>query len=115
MLALIRDGRIRPLAALNEKRFEALPDVPTFEEAGVPNLNVAPWMSTLAPAGTPRDIVVRLQKEIVRATGTPELARTYQANSLVPYTSEPEQVSQTIDRELRMWGPIIKSLGIKPE
>jgi tripartite-type tricarboxylate transporter receptor subunit TctC len=89
--------------------------VPTFDEAGVPNLNVAPWMSMLAPAGTPREVVARLHKEIVRAAATPELAKVYQANSLVAYTSEPQRVSQTIDEELKMWGPIIRSLGIKPE
>jgi tripartite-type tricarboxylate transporter receptor subunit TctC len=115
VIGLVKEGKIRPIAALSDKRFEGLPDVPTFHEAGVPNLNVAPWMSMLAPAGTPREIIARLHNEIVRAAQAPELARVYQANSLVPYTSEPQLVSQTIGRELELWGPIIQSLGIKPE
>jgi tripartite-type tricarboxylate transporter receptor subunit TctC len=115
VIGLVKEGKIRPIAALSEKRFDGLPDVPTFDEAGVPNLNVAPWMSMLAPAGTPREIIARLHHEIVRAAQSPELARVYQANSLVPHTSEPQLVSQTIGRELELWGPIIQSLGIKPE
>ena len=72
-------------------------------------------MSMAAPAGTPRDIVARLNKEVITAVGLPELAKVYDANSLVPTTSTAEQVLPMIEKEIELWTPIIRSLGIKPE
>ena len=72
-------------------------------------------MAISAPAGTPRDIVARLNREVLQAVGLPELGKVYDANSLVPATSTPEQVGQMIEKEIDTWTPIIKSLGIKPE
>ena len=114
VMAQVKAGKLRALALASETRLRTVPDMPTFAEAGLP-LDLAIWMSMSAPAGTPRDIVARLNKEVVRAVGLPELAKVYDSNSLVPTTSTPEQVGQMIEKEIEIWTPIIKSLGIKPE
>ncbi len=114
VMSQVKTGRLRVLALANDRRLRTVPDIPTFAEAGLP-LDLAVWMAMSAPAGTPRDIVARLNREVVRAVGLPELAKVYDANSLVPASSPPEQVAQMIDREIEQWTPIIKSLGIKPE
>ncbi|MFM9967267.1 MAG: Bug family tripartite tricarboxylate transporter substrate binding protein [Burkholderiales bacterium] len=114
VMAQVKAGKLRALALASDARLRTVPDIPTFTEAGLP-LDLAIWMSMSAPVGTPRDIVARLNKEIVRAVALPELARIYDSNSLVPATSSPDQVSQMIEKEIDIWAPIIKSLGIKPE
>lgn len=114
VMSQVKAGRLRALALASDKRLRTVPDLPTFAEAGLP-LDLAIWMSMSAPAGTPRDIIARLNQEIARAVGSPELAKIYDANSLVPTSSSPEQVGQMIEKEIEIWTPIIKSLGIKPE
>lgn len=114
VMSQVKSGRLRALALANDRRLRTVPDIPTFAEAGLP-LDLAIWMAMSAPAGTPRDIIARLNREVVRAVGLPELAKVYDANSLVPASSLPEQVGQMIDKEIEQWTPIIKALGIKPE
>jgi tripartite-type tricarboxylate transporter receptor subunit TctC len=114
VMSQVKAGRLRALALASDRRLRTVPDLPTFAEAGLP-LDLAIWMSMSAPAGTPRDIITRLNQEIVRAVGSPELAKVYDSNSLVPATSSPEQVGPMIEKEIEIWAPIIKSLGIKPE
>jgi len=114
VLSQVKAGKLRALALANDRRLRTVPDIPTFAEAGLP-LDLAIWMAMSAPAGTPRDIIARLNKEVVRAIGLPELAKVYDSNSLVPASSPPEQVGQMIENEIEQWTPIIKALGIKPE
>lgn len=114
VMSQVRAGKLRVLALASDRRLRTVPEIPTFAEAGLP-LDLAIWMSMSAPAGTPRDIVARLNREVTQIVGLPELGKIYDANSLVPATSSPEQVGQMIDREIETWTPIIKSLGIKPE
>ena len=114
VMSQVKAGKLRALALASDRRLRSVPEVPTFAEAGLP-LDLAIWMAIAAPAGTPRDIVARLNREVVRAVGMPELAKVYDSNSLVPTTSSPELVGQMIEKEIEIWAPIIKSLGIKPE
>jgi tripartite-type tricarboxylate transporter receptor subunit TctC len=108
---------VRPIAAATERRIPALPDTPTFEESGIPNLDrdVIGWVGIVAPAGTPRDIVTKLNREIVRAAALPEMAKVYSAMNVIPATTTPEQLAQKIDREIALWGPVIKGLNIQME
>jgi len=115
MLNLVKDGKLRAFATASEKRFPTLPDVPTFEEAGVHEFDVAGWASLAAPAGTPREIVSRLNQELNRAVSSPETAKVYGKMGFVQVTSSPEELAQKIERETRMWGSVIKRLGIKAE
>ena len=113
VMSQVKTGKLRALALASDRRLRTVPDIPTFTEAGLP-LDLAIWMAMSAPAGTPRDIVARLNTEVVRAIGLPELTKVYDANSLVPASSTPEQVGQMIEKEIEQWTPIIKALGIKP-
>ena len=115
IISQIKAGELRPIASASRRRLPELPDVPTFEEAGVANFSVATWTGLLAPAGTPRDVVARLNAELVKAAETPAAKKGYEAISMVPNTSTPEEFAQLIRRDIAMWGPLIKSLGRKPE
>lgn len=114
-LALIKAGKLRALATATRQRLPSLPDVPTFEEAGMPDFNIASWMAVMVPAGTPKEIVARLNREIVKAVNSPELSKFYANLDMLPATNTPEEFAQLIQRETEAWGPLIKSLGISLE
>jgi tripartite-type tricarboxylate transporter receptor subunit TctC len=117
LMAQMKEGRLRPVAAATDKRMEALPNVPTFSEAGVPGIDsdVMGWVGAFAPAGTPADAVTRLNREIVRVSRLPELAKIYSAQNFVQATTTPQQLQQKMERELNAWGPVIRKLGIQLE
>jgi tripartite-type tricarboxylate transporter receptor subunit TctC len=115
MISQMKAGKLRALAMVGEKRYKDLPDVPTFDEQGLKNMEVGGWAALSGPAGLPRDIVTRLNQEVHKAMALPETAAMYDKMGFVQATSTPEQLAQKIDREIRMWGTLIKRLDIKPE
>ena len=114
-LSLVKAGKLRSLATATRQRLPSLPDVPTFEEAGMPDFGFTSWMAVMVPAGTPKDIVARLNREIVKIVHSPELSKFYANLNMLPATNTPEEFAQLIKRESETWGPLIKSLGISLE
>jgi len=112
----IRSGRLKALAVTSSSRSAALPDVPTVEEAGGPSLKgfeASSWFGLLAPAGTPMDIVNRVQQETAKALATPAMKERLQAQGAIPSGNTPAQFAQLIDRELKKWQPVVKASGAK--
>jgi len=113
--AMVKDGRMRALAVLDTKRVAALPDVPTTAEVGLPQVVMVNWYMMLAPAGTPRAIVERLNAEISKAMNDPE-TRTRLANlGGEPASGTPEQAGEMLKREYEQWGRVIREAGIKAD
>ncbi|MFH1044233.1 MAG: tripartite tricarboxylate transporter substrate binding protein [Pseudomonadota bacterium] len=115
MLSQVKAGKLRVLVGGSDKRLSNLPDIPSFEESGIPDMDVPNWIGLVAPAGTPPDIVARLNREVARAIASPEMAKVYESWSYVQVASTPEQFGRKINREIDAWGPVIKSLGITLE
>lgn len=113
MLSQVKAGKLRVLAFAGDRRLPALPDTPTFEELGVHDFKPSGWMAVLAPAGTPRDIVQRLNREIVKASASPEVTKMYMQLNMLVATSTPEQVAQKIKKEIVDFAPVVKALGIR--
>lgn len=114
-LAQVPQGRLKALAVTTAKRIPQLPDVPTLQEAGVPGYEASVWLALLAPAGTPRDIVVKLNTEIGKLLNSPETQKAlYDAGVAVSH-STPEAMSQYMTQELDRWGKVVKDTGIKIE
>ena len=109
----IKSGRVRPLAVLSEKRAPTLPDVPTAAEAGVKNFNVSIWYGMYAPTGTPRDIVERLDREIVKALQSPDLVRRLDTAGVNPWPGNAEDQRKLEADEKARYAAIIKSIGLK--
>jgi tripartite-type tricarboxylate transporter receptor subunit TctC len=112
----IKSGKLKPLAVTSATRSAALPDVPTVEEAGGPALKgfeASSWFGLLAPAGTPMDIVNRIQRETAKALATPAMKERLQAQGAIPSGNTPAQFAQLIDREIRKWAPVVKASGAK--
>ncbi len=111
----IRAGRLRPLGVTSRKRSGAIPDVPTIAEAGVNGYEAGSWFGFLAPARTPRDIVMKLHGEIVRALSLPEIQERLATLGLDPVGNTPEEFSEQIRSDLAKWKRVVQSAGIQPE
>ena len=110
----IRSGRLKALAVTSTQPSAALPDVPTVEQAGnLKGFDASSWFGLLAPAGTPPDIVNRIQQETAKALATPAMKEKLQAQGAIPSGNTPAQFAQMIDAELKKWQPVVKASGAK--
>jgi tripartite-type tricarboxylate transporter receptor subunit TctC len=114
-LPYIKSGRLRALAVTSAKRSEALPDVPTLAEAGVPGYEAVQWYGVLAPAGTPREIVERLHVEIAKALRAGDVRERLAADGAEPVGSSPDEFAAFIRAEIAKWAKVAKAAGIQPE
>jgi tripartite-type tricarboxylate transporter receptor subunit TctC len=111
-LPQIQAGKVRALAVLSSERWSYLPDVPTAKEAGIDNLVVTGWHGLLAPAGTPRDIVSRLNQEWVKIAAMPDTREKMQKPGFEPVSGTPEQFSEFVKSETARWSRVIKEAKI---
>ncbi|WP_421956413.1 Bug family tripartite tricarboxylate transporter substrate binding protein [Polaromonas sp.] len=109
----LKTGRVRALAVAGLSRLRAAPDIPTAAEAGVPGFNVAVWQSLVAPAGTPRHIIDRLNRELKKVMEAPATRDRLEVVSMQPLTSSPEELEKLIQTETKKWGQLIKDVGLK--
>ena len=108
----IRAGKVRALVVLTEQRIAALPDVPTGKEAGVADFTMPLWYGMFAPAATPRDIVSRLGRELVRALGAPDMRDRLAALGVEPWPGTPEQLGELLRVDIERYGAIVRSAGL---
>ncbi|MBI2296164.1 MAG: tripartite tricarboxylate transporter substrate binding protein [Betaproteobacteria bacterium] len=114
-IPIVRANKVRPLAVLSKERVPALPDVPTAKEAGVDDFVISIWYGILAPAGTPREIVNRLNSELHKALASADLKQRLAASGVEPLTSTPEQFANHIKSEIVRYAKVIKDAGIKAQ
>jgi tripartite-type tricarboxylate transporter receptor subunit TctC len=114
-VALIKAGQLRALAVTGKERSPALPDVPTMAEAGFPEVEGATWTAVVAPAGTPKDIIVQLHDMIVAGLATPDVKEKLAAMAYMPIGNSPEQCTAFFKSEMDKWGKVIKDAGLKAE
>ena len=103
------------MGVTTSKRTQALPDVPSIAEAGVPGYEATQWFGVLAPAGTPRAIVERLHQETSRALRSAEVKERITGEGMEVVASTPEEFAAYIKSETEKWTKVIKSAGIKPQ
>lgn len=111
----IKSGRLRPLGLTSGKRFELLPQIPTIAEAGLPGYEAAFWFGVFVPAGTPREIVTRLNSEIRSALQVPEVRQRLLESGLVATGSTVEEFGAFVPSESRKWAKLAKERGLKAE
>lgn len=105
-------GRVRALALSGMRRSKVLPDVPTFTESGVSGVEATSWFGVAAPAGTPAEIVQRLNAAIVKAVASQDLNTKYIAEGVEPETNSPAQYAEFIRGEVANWGRAVKNAGL---
>jgi tripartite-type tricarboxylate transporter receptor subunit TctC len=114
-LPQIKQGNVRALAVTGEKRSQILPDVPTMAEAGYPEIVGDSWVGILVPAGTPRDIIGLLQREVAKIVAVPEMKARLAELGYEPVASTPDEFGARITREIATWAKVIRAAHIKPE
>jgi tripartite-type tricarboxylate transporter receptor subunit TctC len=114
-ISQIRAGRATAVATTGSKRAALMPDVPTVAESGFPGYEALNWYGFLGPARMPKDLVERLNREIVRALGNPEAVAQLNKTGVEPAASSPAEFGRYIEREYHTWGKVVKEAGIKAQ
>ncbi len=109
---LITAGKLRPIAVSTPKRANALPDVPTIAESGLPGFDITTWYGLLAPAGTPAAIIAKLNSEVARILKLPDVIDRLSTLGLEPKTSTAEHFGAILRKEIALYAKIIKDAGI---
>ncbi|MDO8595512.1 MAG: tripartite tricarboxylate transporter substrate-binding protein, partial [Sulfuricaulis sp.] len=115
ILPHVRGGRVRALGVGNAQRIPSLPEFPTVAEAGVPGFESYAWGGMIGPANMPRDIVQRLNKEIVDTLKQKDVIDRMLSEGTVPTPSSPEEFTAYMKSELKKWGDVVKMANIKAE
>src|SRR5688500_2582921 len=113
LIAHIRSGRLRVLAAASAQRNRLLPEVPTFAELGYPKIAVSLWYGLLAPAGTPAPVIDRLNRETVKVLQPAEVRDSLRARGAEPMPGTPLAFAAFMQEERKKWAPIVQQAGIK--
>jgi tripartite-type tricarboxylate transporter receptor subunit TctC len=115
MIPHVKSGKIKAIAITGDTRVPALPQVPTFTEAGLPGLEVSPWFGVLAPAGTSKALISKLTTEIARIVRLPDIQEFFAKQGLSPFYSTPEQLAALMKNDLAKWAKVIKAANIRIE
>jgi tripartite-type tricarboxylate transporter receptor subunit TctC len=111
----IRANRLAALAVTSPNRSPLAPEVPTLLESGLRGVEVGSWYALLAPAATPREIIARLNAELIKLAATSDYRQQLEKQAFEPLTSSPEQFPAFVKAELEKWGKVIKTAGVKSE
>jgi tripartite-type tricarboxylate transporter receptor subunit TctC len=109
---MVKSGKLRALAVAGDRRAKALPDVPTVAESGFPGYEANTWNGMLAPAGTPRAIVLRLNKEMLKILGTREVIDYMTADGAEPAGGTPDEFAAYLRSEHAKWAKVIRDAKI---
>jgi tripartite-type tricarboxylate transporter receptor subunit TctC len=115
VLPYLNSSKLRAIAATTARRAQMLPDVPTIAESGVPGYESSSWYGILVPAGTPKDIVAKLNGEIIRILRIPETREWFLGAGLEPVGSSPAEFAALIEAETQKWAKVIKAAHIPTE
>ena len=115
VIPLVASGKLKGLAVGSVQRSPAVPDIPTVAEAGVPGFENVTWYGMFAPAKSPHDIIVKLNKQVVQILASPEMAQRLASQGAEPRSSTPEELTKFMRVESERWKKVIKTAGIKVE
>ncbi len=113
-MAQIKSGRLKAFAVTSSQRSGAMPELPTIEEAGqLKGFEASSWFGLLAPAGTPADVVLKLQQATASALNSPAIKEKLLAQGAIPSGNSPQAFAALIDAEIRKWAPVVKASGAR--
>jgi tripartite-type tricarboxylate transporter receptor subunit TctC len=112
VLQHVRAGTLRAIAVTTEKRLGALPDVPTIAELGFPGYEISSWQGLFAPAGTPKEVVDKVNGEAVRMVNAPEVRQRMALEGAEPVGSTPDQFAARVKSEIAKWGKVVRDAGM---
>jgi tripartite-type tricarboxylate transporter receptor subunit TctC len=113
VLPLVRAGKLKVIGVSGTARYEALPDAPVIAATGLPGFDALNWYPMMAPGGTPKEIVARLNSEAIRALAAPDVREKLLAQGLIPTPMTPDQLGQFIRTDLDRWSKVVKATNIR--
>jgi tripartite-type tricarboxylate transporter receptor subunit TctC len=111
----VKSGKLRALAVVSRQRMPQLPDVPTFAEAGYPQVDAFAWFGMLAPAGTPEPVIARLNTEVNAVLSLPDVRARFEQLGALPIGGTPAEFDRFIRADIEKWTRVVKERGIKPD
>lgn len=114
-LPLIRAGKLHVVASSSPKRTQAMPEVPTVGESGIPGFDMSTWSGLMVPAGTPRPVIDRLNGVVGEMLRNPAMAQKFASSNIELFSSTPEEMDERIRRELPLFTRLMRDAGIQPE
>jgi tripartite-type tricarboxylate transporter receptor subunit TctC len=111
----VQSGKLRALAVMGAERSPAFPEVPTMKELGFPDLVAETWYGVFAPAGTPPEVVAKLNAELNALLAQPEIREQLSRQGMLTAGGPPEKLAELVKRELPRWARVVKAAGIKPD
>jgi tripartite-type tricarboxylate transporter receptor subunit TctC len=115
MVPMARAGRVRALGTTGLKRSSVLPDVPTISEAGVNGFETTIWLGLMAPTGTPKAIIDRMNAEVVKIIARPDVKKAWNEQGAEPMSMTPADFEKYLNADIAKWAKVVKSAGMKPE
>ena len=111
----VKSGDLKALAVTTQKRSALVPDLPSMEEAGVPSFDITSWQGYFAPAGTPKEIIVKINAEIRKVIDKPEIRAELATRGMDAFSSSPEEMEKFVKDQLVLWERLVKDAGIEPQ
>ena len=111
----VKGGTVRALAVTTARRSAVFPDLPTMQEAGIRGYETSTWGGLLAPAGTPKEVIAKLNAEVNKALAAPDVREKLAAAGIEPAGGSPQQFADFIQSEMTRWGKVAKDAGVQPE
>ncbi|CAG9172841.1 tripartite tricarboxylate transporter substrate binding protein [Cupriavidus pampae] len=115
VITQIRAGKFKPIAVTGQQRSSLLPDVPTVAESGVPGYEVNVWFGIQAPAGTPKEIVQRLNQEITKSLSEADVVKRFREQGVEVVGSSPAKFATLVDSEIEKWGTVVRDANVRLE
>jgi tripartite-type tricarboxylate transporter receptor subunit TctC len=115
MAPIAKAGRVRALASTGKKRSDVIPETPTVSESGVPGYEATIWLGIMAPAGTPKGAVDRLNAEITKIASRPDVRKIWQEQGAVPMTMTPAEFDKYLSDDITKWAKVVKLSGARPD
>jgi tripartite-type tricarboxylate transporter receptor subunit TctC len=115
VLPQVKAGRLRALAQTGATRSGVAPDLPTVAEAGVPGYELTVWFGLVAPAGTPREVIRKLNAEVLKILAMPDVRERFLSQGVEPLGSTPEQFADHIKAQMAKWGRVVRDAGVQAE
>ena len=112
--ANVKAGKLKAIAVTTAKRSPGMPDVPTFQESGVPGFDTYEWYGMFAPAGIPKAALEKLNRDIASVVRIPEVSERMNGMGCIPTTNTPQQFSAFVKSEMEKWGNLAKKVNLQP-
>jgi tripartite-type tricarboxylate transporter receptor subunit TctC len=115
MAPIAKSGKVRALATTGQKRSDVMPSIPTVAESGVPGYEATIWLGIMAPAGTPKTVVDRLNGEITKITNRPDTRKIWQEQGAVPMSMNAAEFDRYLNADIAKWAKVVKFSGARPD